>query len=384
MSYPHDVPHDIPFYHVIGTKHYELEGYTFEDFKLEHGKSYSASENELRRNIFERNLHEIITHNSHNKAWKIGVNKFTDLTEKELKQHKGYHKAEGFAQKSSHHSGFAGEVAVKRSLKQVHELPTHVDWREAGVVSAVKNQGHCGSCWAFASTATLESHVAINTGLLFDLSSQQITSCAPNPKECGGTGGCSGATTEIAMQSVLDLGGIAEEWSYSYASFGGADQACQLDGKLQVATIDGFHVLPQNDHLALMNAVATVGPIAITVDASSWSAYESGVFNGCNQTNPELDHAVVLVGYGTDVELGDYWLVRNSWSPTWGEKGYIRLKRFAPVDEPCGTDINPADGIACKGAYQPQHVCGTCGMLFDSAYPLGANLKYQPKPKPHP
>ena len=133
-----------------------------------------------------------------------------------------------------------------------------------------------------------------------------------------------------------------------------------------------------------MNAVATEGPIAITVDASSWSNYESGVFNGCNQTHPELDHAVVLVGYGNDINLGDYWLIRNSWSPTWGEKGYIRLKRHAPVEEPCGTDIAPADGIACKGDTAPEYVCGTCGMLYDSSYPVGAALKSHTRPTPKP
>lgn len=120
-----------------------------------------------------------------------------------------------------------------------------------------------------------------------------------------------------------------------------------------------------------MNAVAVEGPIAISVDASTWHAYESGIYNGCNQANPDIDHAVVLVGYGVDGGQ-KYWTVRNSWSPHWGEKGYIRIARSDNEDELCGTDVDPSDGIACAGDTTPTKVCGTCGIIFDSAYPTGA------------
>ncbi len=118
-----------------------------------------------------------------------------------------------------------------------------------------------------------------------------------------------------------------------------------------------------------MYAVATKGPIAVSVDASTWSSYKSGIFNGCNQTNPDINHAVVLVGYGEDSGQ-KYWLVRNSWSASWGEAGYIRLARFDNEDEICGSDITPQDGTACDGQTQPVKVCGTCGILYDSAYPI--------------
>jgi len=121
-----------------------------------------------------------------------------------------------------------------------------------------------------------------------------------------------------------------------------------------------------------MNAVATLGPIAISVDASSWHAYSSGIYNGCNQANPDIDHAVVLVGYGSDNGT-NYWLVRNSWSASWGESGYIRLLRGADEATNCGTDTTPLDGTACVGHADPVTVCGTCGILYDSAYPTGAN-----------
>lgn len=122
---------------------------------------------------------------------------------------------------------------------------------------------------------------------------------------------------------------------------------------------------------------------AISVDAGAWSKYETGVFNGCNQTNPDLDHAVQLVGVGSDPELGDYWLVRNSWNPTWGEDGYIRIMRTSNsmisieseyVVE-CGTDLTPRDGDGCNAGPNSVKVCGTCGILYDANFPVISNDK---------
>ena len=118
-----------------------------------------------------------------------------------------------------------------------------------------------------------------------------------------------------------------------------------------------------------MQAVATKGPIAISVDASTWFAYSSGIFNGCNQINPDINHAVILVGYGEEFNQ-KYWIVRNSWSASWGENGYIRLARFDSEQENCGIDNTPQDGTACANFTDPVKVCGTCGILYDSAYPI--------------
>eukprot|EP00401_Gymnodinium_catenatum_P018179 CAMPEP_0117485374 /NCGR_PEP_ID=MMETSP0784-20121206/14936_1 /TAXON_ID=39447 /ORGANISM="" /LENGTH=283 /DNA_ID=CAMNT_0005279967 /DNA_START=241 /DNA_END=1089 /DNA_ORIENTATION=- len=250
-------------------------------------------------------------------------------------------------------------------LKDISELPTNVDWREAGVVSAVKDQGHCGSCWAFASTAVIESHVALSSGLLYDLSVEQMAMCAPNPDSCGGTGGCMGATTDVAFEYVTSSGGLLQEYQYSYTSYYGENFECSMPrSESPVATIDGYVKLPTNNYTALMNAVATVGPVAISVDASTWHNYESGIYNGCNQENPDIDHGVVLMGYGTDEVTGEnYWLIRNSWSPGYGEKGYIRIARGDFEEDNCGMDVTPEDGIACEGDHEPIRACGTCGVL---------------------
>eukprot|EP00998_Keelungia_sp_KM082_P007536 NODE_3731_length_858_cov_104.875513_g3708_i0.p2 GENE.NODE_3731_length_858_cov_104.875513_g3708_i0~~NODE_3731_length_858_cov_104.875513_g3708_i0.p2 ORF type:complete len:269 (+),score=56.85 NODE_3731_length_858_cov_104.875513_g3708_i0:35-841(+) len=256
----------------------------------------------------------------------------------------------------------------------ISTLPHTVDWRKEGVVSSVKDQLHCGSCWAFASTETIESHVAINTGELMVLSPQQLVSCMPNPNQCGGTGGCAGAIAELAFDFV-SKNGMATEWTYSYTSGGGDSGTCKFNKTTTppVVTVTGFEKLPNNSYDALMTAVATKGPIAISVQANVWKDYEGGVFAGCsNYSDIDLDHAVQLVGYGTDPKDGDYWLVRNSWNTIWGEAGYIKLARSATPK--CGTDPTPQDGSACKGHDGPQHVCGECGILFDTCYPTGAKL----------
>jgi len=346
-----------------------LETYTFEQYLKEFNLQYSASELPTRKALFEAEVSRINAHNSKNLSWKEGVSKFSAMSAAEksafLGRSKGVHTAGKKVLKSS-------ELPI--TMKPISALPKSVDWRTTGIVSAVKDQGHCGSCWAFASTSVIESHVAKETGLLFDLSVQQMAMCAPNPDECGGTGGCAGATSEIGFDYVTKSKGLYQEYQYSYASYYGKNYDCAIPSTgAPVATINGYVYLPENNQTALMNAVAQVGPIAISVDASTFSAYKSGIFNGCNQKQPDINHAVVLVGYGSD-NGQDYWLVRNSWSPAWGEQGYIRLARFSNEEEMCGTDITPHDGSACKGQDDPVTVCGTCGILYDNSYPLNAAL----------
>jgi len=133
-----------------------------------------------------------------------------------------------------------------------------------------------------------------------------------------------------------------------------------------VVRVENYFDLPANQLNPVLQHVATVGPLSISVDASSWSGYESGVFDGCNNQSPDIDHAVQLVGFGTDPSKGDYWLVRNSWGTGYGENGYIRLKRYATP--PCGVDTTPADGDGCNGGPSQVTVCGNCGILFDTTY----------------
>mmetsp|Transcript_15921 Transcript_15921/g.35242 ORF Transcript_15921/g.35242 Transcript_15921/m.35242 type:complete len:372 (+) Transcript_15921:61-1176(+) len=348
-------------------KSHELEGYSFEKFAKDYNLEYSGAELASRKALYDLEFARVQAHNAKNLSWKEGINKYSAFTVQEKKSSFGRHKGVAARQ-----AKMLKSQSLDFQVKSAEELPASVDWREKGIVSAVKDQGHCGSCWAFATTAVIESHVALSSGLLFDLSVEQMAMCAPNPDSCGGTGGCEGSTAELAFEYVAGSGGLLEEFQYSYTSYYGEDFECAMPaGQAAVATISGYVQLAENNYTALMTAIATVGPVAVSVDASEWHSYAGGVFDGCNQESPDIDHAVVLMGYG--VENGQkYWLVRNSWAPSWGELGYIKIARQDTDETVCGTDSTPLDGTACVGDDAPVKVCGTCGILYDSCYPVGA------------
>jgi len=349
------------------TQWFDLSSYSFENYVEEYGKTYgSTEERSLRRSIFEAKLGEIKRHNEDKtKTWKAGINHMSDWTRDELKKLSGYKRSSPVAATNNK------EILAK---KNVSALPMHVDWRDRGVVSPVKDQGMCGSCWTFGTTESIESFFALKHGELMDFSEQQILDCTPNPNQCGGTGGCGGGTAELAMARIINMGGLTSEWMYSYNSYSGKNFQCHFsDSSIKpIAKLSSYVTLPSNQYSPVMSAVAYNGPLIISVDASAWFEYESGVFDGCNQTNPDIDHAVQLVGYGTDPELGNYYLVRNSWSALWGEKGYIRLRRTGSESTRCGTDLSPSDGTGCKDGPPTVKVCGTCGILYDVSYPIMA------------
>jgi len=343
---------------------HRLNGYTFEQFKADHHKHYStAEEHEMRRDLFEKELKKVNEHNAKKLSWTQTINKFSDMTVEEKRQFRGL----------SYKNSIDKSAGMKFEVDPNFKIPDSVDWRQntPSVVTDVKDQGQCGSCWTFAAASVLESHFALYGGNneLPVLSTQNILDCTANPNQCGGTGGCEGGTAQLAIEAMKTYG-ITSEWQYPYQSYFGQDWLpnCRNQRSSQVVKVTGHVNLPSNQYEPLMQAVASVGPIAISVDAGSWSSYNGGVFAGCNNTSPTIDHAVVLVGYGTDNGT-PYWLVRNSWSPAWGENGYIRILRH-PVDQPCGTDTQPGQGTACKDGPATVTCCGECGILYDSCYPV--------------
>lgn len=350
----------------------QLEGYTFEQYLVDFSKRYDMQSEEYstRQAMFEQNLAEIIAFNKSGASWKKGVNRNTDMTTEEFKGSQlGLQKS----MKKKNNPVYRNLLTkTHTATTTLQDLPTSVDWRKKNVVSPVKDQGGCGSCWAFAAAAVLESAAAIadGSGQLKTLSTQQLVSCVPNPNQCGGDGGCSGAVAELAF-TYTTLYGITSEYKYSYSSYFGTTGSCKFNAKQQTPEVNntGYANVLVNDQQSLLEAVATIGPIAVSVDASNWASYEEGVFDGCDYNkNIDINHAVVLIGYGTDAQYGDYWLVRNSWSTDYGEDGYIRVKREATVK--CGLDKTPLDGFGCAGDEDPIKVCGMCGILSDSSYPL--------------
>ena len=354
---------------------------SFDDYKREHHKVYDTQdEHDQRRSLFRRRLAEIRAHNADTTAtWRAGVNHLTDRTDAELREIRGLDRPLAHFQR--HQRDAEGTHAPPSWLVDGSgpEPPASKDWRDhsPNIITAVKNQGMCGSCWTFAATETLESHNALyGSKLLNVLSEQFILDCTPNPNDCGGTGGCGGGTGQLAYARLKAMGGMTSEWMYPYRSITGKGFECMglgTDGKINPkalrSNVTGMVSLPTNAYAPLLAAVGLVGPVAISVDASSWQKYESGVYTGGNATNPTIDHLVQLIGYGDDPKDGPYWLVRNSWSPAWGEKGFIRLKRYPNGDAPCGEDLNPAAGNGCKGGPSKVKVCGQNAILYDNVYP---------------
>jgi cathepsin L len=299
---------------VLCTVLVNCSNYTFEEYVQKYRKRYSVPEYKRREQVYYANLNSILMHNNQAMnaigGWTAGINQFTDMTVEEFKATSfGYSKRLANLQRA--------QSGVVRSLlgsvvKNISDLPKEVDWRTKGVVTPVKLQGGCGSCWAFATAETVESHLAISTGYLSELSEQQLISCVQNPHHCGGQGGCQGATYNLGFEWVQQ-NGLYTEWEYPYESFIGEIPACDNGTIYPLAAITGYAQVPSNSYEELMIAVATQGPVAIAVDASAWMSYQKGVFDGCNQQSPELNHGVQLVGYGEDETTGElYWLVRVS------------------------------------------------------------------------
>jgi len=360
---------------VIVNASFSQDNDLFKKFKSENNKIYSSpSEESERFKIFQSNLRKIETHNSQKGlTWKMAVTQFADLTEEQFKNQV---LGNGYIRTPQN-----GKGKQRQEIEKSKQLPDQVDWRDAGVISEVKNQGSCGSCWAFATTAQIESYAAMNNVSLTKLSAQEVTTCTPNPLKCGGTGGCRGSIPQLGYNYV-QLFGLATNEDYPYWSgVTGLAGSCKYDVETRtpLVGISGYDTLAPNDMNAAMEHIANVGPLAIASDATRWQLYGHGVFSGCDyQENINLNHAIQLVGYGTDEELGDYWLVRNSWGDFWGENGYIRMQRESePV---CGMDSTPMQGTACQEGpgSDSQEVCGMCGLLYDMSYPLGAGLWTQP------
>jgi cathepsin L len=209
------------------------------------------------------------------------------------------------------------------------------------------------------------------TGELFTLSQQQLVACAPNTDDCGGWGGCLGSIPELAYAYVHTSGGMTQEWNFPYISYAGkTNGTCPAVITPTFVTVAGYTKLAANSQPAVEQALFERGPLAVNVDASQWQAYAGGIYDGCNYAkNISIDHVVQLVGYGYDQGLNKaYWIVRNSWSPAWGEAGFIRLQRDLGAVQ-CGMNVNPQDGVACNGQTAPQYVCGQCGILFDTSFP---------------
>jgi C1A family cysteine protease len=273
----------------------------------EHGKAYENDEEFLHRfNVFSENLKLIEKQNEESRAIGgavFGVTPFSDLTPQE------------FRQKYLMMTPQRPNVTEYWIPPQV-QAPTTFDWRSKGGVSPVKNQGQCGSCWAFSATENIESVYQIGGHPMPTLSPQQIVDC---DKDCYG---CQGGWPYKAFNYVARAGGQDTEASYPYTA---RDGTCKFKTNTIGAKIKGYHTVSR-DEKQIQNGLSTTAPFSICVDASKWSSYRSGVMRS-TQCGKGIDHCVQLVGYDATANP-PYWIVRNSWGTGWGVQGYIYLEMF--------------------------------------------------------
>lgn len=290
----------------------------WKQWKSIHHKQYDTDVEEIKRfDVWRGHLKNVKDHNIRYdlglETFKAGMTASTDLTFQEFQ------------------ATYLGAVmATEEQITNVRELPnmvdvpSSVDWTTQGYVTAVKNQGNCGSCWSFSTTGCIEGQHYNATGNLVSLSEQQLVDCDSRNY------GCNGGWPYNANKYIIQYGSMSEA-DYPYIGYG---YYCQYNANKVVARVSQNFYVPSGDENAMKVASATVGPLEVAIEVSgSFQYYTSGVYY-----NPycrgAVNHAVLNVGYGTDPQGGDYWLVKNSWGASWGDNGYIKMARNR--DNNCG------------------------------------------------
>jgi len=319
---------------LAGTKALSAKDVVSEEWELwmlRHGRNYTDKlEEKFRLKIYMENKIKIARHNqmAHkgHKSYFLKMNHFGDML-----HHEFVNLMNGFdyAAKMAIRPETDNDRVLWMAPANVEEYPETMDWREKGAVTPVKDQGQCGSCWAFSSTGSLEGQHFRKTGQLLSLSEQNLVDCSGD----FGNNGCNGGLMDNAFRYIKANGGIDTERSYPYE---GTDERCHFNPNTVGETDRGFVDIPQGSEEDLKKALATVGPVSIAIDASheSFQFYSHGVYDEPECDPMGLDHGVLAVGYGTMDNGDDYWLVKNSWSEKWGLDGYIRMSRNK--DNQCG------------------------------------------------
>ncbi|KAL3741710.1 hypothetical protein ACJRO7_017217 [Eucalyptus globulus] len=304
-----------------------------EEWMAIHGRVYKDTVEKAKRyEIFKENVKRINAfNNGKDVGYKMAVNKFADLTNEEFRaSYTGYKRRPTRVLSS-------GE---KKPFKYANftAIPAALDWRTKKAVTPVKDQGGCGSCWAFSAVAAMEGITMIKKGKLVPLSVQELVDCDDNDD------GCMGGFMDSAFEFIVSNGGLTTEANYPYQGIDGTCNTAKTAN--QAASITGYQDVPANNEKALLQAVANQ-PVSVAIEGGGYNFqfYSSGVFTGSCGT--DIDHAVTAVGYGKTSGSGGtkYWLMKNSWGTGWGEKGYMRIQK----------DVSSKAGL--------------CGLATEASYP---------------
>ena len=299
----------------------------------QYNRSYGYQEMRQRREVFKTNLDYITAHNRYSdSSYKLGMNQFGDMTHSEWSSiYLGYkpHK--------SHGKTYPNKNTVHLLRNTI--TPASVDWRKKGAVTPVKNQGQCGSCWSFSATGSMEGVHFIKSGKLVSLSEQQLVDCSSTE----GDHGCFGGLMDDAFEYVINNHGIDTEGDYGYTARTGSCNTQKQ--KKHAVTFSSYSDVPTNDEQQLELAVAN-HPVSVAIEADQpdFQFYRSGIFNA--NCGTKLDHGVLAVGYGKQDDM-NYWIVKNSWGESWGNKGYILIaKDVSAKTGQCGIAMQPSYPVA--------------------------------------
>ena len=312
----------------------EQEWNEFLNFQKKYDKNYNSLEQfEARFEIFRDNLQTIVYHNLENKYnFTLEVNHFSDLTPEEFKK---------YYTNSLLESNRYGCESF--SSDKFDSLPSSIDWRKKDAVTAVKDQGQCGSCWAFSSTAATEGAWAIATGNLVDLSEQELVDCASGFNY--GSHGCSGGQMDGGFKFVIE-NGLCKATDYPYISgTTKTEDTCKSSkclSDVEKSTATCMDVMVNNERV--LKTAVSQQPVAVAIEADTryFQFYSGGILDSTD-CGTKLDHGVLIAGYGEE-NGKPYWLVKNSWSSNWGEEGYVKIGRSDSenTDGICGIAMSPS------------------------------------------
>lgn len=300
---------------------------SMESAKERHNMYATKAEHDLRFEIFKDNMEKIKEHKKGGHSWRMGITQFSDMTTKEFKEYISCGSLKHKPANSTHDAPKSWNKTAK----------TSVDWVAKGAVTPVKNQGSCGSCWAFSTTGAIEGRYFIAKGKLNSLSEQDLVDCS---KE---NNGCNGGLMDYGFDFVETNNGLCNEDEYAYT--GTHHWRCKENGCTKYDVISTYQDVTSST--SALESACSDGPVSIAIEADqdSFQQYTGGVLTA--ECGTGLDHGVLLVGYGTEGS-NDYWNVKNSWGEDWGESGYIKL---------------------CRNCHANRGK-GQCGILSTASYPI--------------